>query len=98
MEQKTFADGVFVDYPKPTAPSFVKFRLNVRADKFITFLADHKNEFGYCNFDVLESKNGKLYITLDTYKSAAPKQETPKEVHNGIEYPQTEINIDDIPF
>lgn len=91
MEQSNtiLVDGLFFDKPSENAPDFVKGKISIQADKLIPFLEQHKNEKGYVNIDLLKSKAGKLYCKLNTF--VPQKQEKP-------EYPQEDINPDNIPF
>lgn len=64
----TLADGFFFDKPREGAPDFVKGKLSIQAEKAVAFLNEHKNEKGYVNLDLLKSKEGKLYFTLNEWK------------------------------
>lgn len=85
MEKKetVLADGFFFDKPKEGAPDFVKGRLSIQAEKAIALINKHKNEKGYVNIDLLKSKEGKLYMTVNTWKPE-PKAE--------------DITDEDVPF
>lgn len=85
------ATGFFFERPREGAPDFVKGRLSIQVEKAIELLNTHKNEKGYVNLQLLNSKEGKLYLTVDTWKPT-PKAST------GIEYPTEEINPADVPF
>ena len=69
------ADGFFFDRPKEGAPDFVKGRLSIQAEKATALINQYKNEKGYVNLDLLKSKEGKLYMTVNTWKPEA-KTET----------------------
>lgn len=71
MVDKIFADGLRFDNPSPKAPSYVKGRLSVNVKKFTDFLSKVSNERGWVNLDIKESRNGTLYVELNTYQ--APK-------------------------
>ena len=70
MEKKetVLADGFFFDKPREGSPDFVKGRLSIQAEKAIALINTHKNEKGYVNLDLLKSKEGKLYMTVNTWK------------------------------
>jgi len=91
-----FPKGLFVKKPHQNAPSFVKAKVSVKKEDFIKYIAECPDE--YLNFDVKESKDGKLYIERDTWK---PK---PSDLQQGEQSPkmpentQNEPNDEDIPF
>ena len=65
-EESVLADGIFFNKPRENAPDFVKGSLSVN-DKFVAFMKEHRNESGYVNLDLLESKKGVLYLKLNTW-------------------------------
>jgi len=75
MSEKIFIDGMIV---KNAKPSFVKCRLSFKVDKFGAFLLQHEKD-GWVNIDVKESKNGKLYAELDTWKKDQKQEPEPQE-------------------
>lgn len=106
-----FADGLFFELPEANTPSFIKGKIEINVEKFKQFLNDHQNEGGFVKIDLKESKGGKGYAVLNTWKPThkttkreltAEEQEakSANEVINdsGIEYPDEKINPDDIPF
>lgn len=72
---KIYPKGLYIDKPREGAPAFVKGKLSIKYDEFLAWLPTQKefiNEKGYMKFDLLKSdKEGKLYFTLDTYKSTS---------------------------
>lgn len=99
-----FADGLFFELPPANSPSFVKGKLSINVPEFIKFLNNHQNVGGYVNIDLKESKAQKGYAVLNTWKPTDKqyKTEKPKEVNDSsmdtIEYPEEQINNEDIPF
>lgn len=84
MADKIFADGVFFKLPHDKAPKFVKGNISINVEKFGAFMTAQVNERGWINLDIKESKNGSIYVELNTYQSgqqkAQPAQTTqPKE-------------------
>lgn len=63
-----FVDGLKFEKPKEGAPEFIKGKLSIHAERLTKFIAEHKNENGYLNIDLKKSKEGNLYLTLNTYK------------------------------
>lgn len=113
-QTKIYPKGLYMDKKREGAPAFVKGKLSIKAQDFVTFLKENKqyiNDKGYMRFDLLQSeKDGKLYFTVDTYKSTPTDgvpfvgtsedkslQETAKQF-DSIQYPTDEINPEDIPF
>lgn len=73
QSEKIYVDGLFVEQKET---SFGKIdKLSVQADKFIAFINQHKNEKGYVNIDLLESRKGGKYAVLNTFQPK-PKTET----------------------
>jgi len=100
MADKIFAGGMRFEKPKEGTPDFVKGRLSFKVDEAVEFLQKYKNEKGWVNVDLLKSKEkGTLYLQLNDWK---PKeQEDAKRENKGvdpIDYPEEDINPEDIPF
>lgn len=68
MSEKTFPTGFYVDRPNENAPDFVKAKISIKSKDFFEFVKKHTNNRGYINLDVLESREGKLYATLNEWK------------------------------
>lgn len=66
--EKQFVDGMFAGKPSENAPEFIKAKISIKAAELIPFLEKHVNNAGYLNLDLKESKAGKLYLELNTYK------------------------------
>lgn len=108
-EQKIFADGFYFER-RENAPDFVIGRLSVKVNKVKDFLDAHVNDRGYVNLNILRSKDGGAYMELDTWQpkkqengSWTPKPQTQEQIdemknRTDIEYPEDDINPDDIPF
>ena len=88
-EQETiFASGFVFKRPHDNAPDFVKGSLSLKSDEAIAFIQKYTKEDGWCNLDLLASKdNTKLYFKLNTFKPE--KKET---------LPEEDINPENIPF
>lgn len=93
-QEKVFAKGIYWDDKHPNAPEFVVGKLSFKVADAIAFLQEHVKNSGYVNCDVKRGQNGKVYIELNTFMPGKPKILE----ENTIEYPQEEINPDDIPF
>lgn len=104
MAEKIFAKGIYFSQ-RVGAPVYVKGSLSIKVSEAISFLEQHVNGSGYVNIDVKESKGGKLYCELNTYvaKSKTPRNEVEDNQAklndmDTIEYPEEDINPDEIPF
>lgn len=75
MADKIFVDGLRFDRPNEKAPEWVKGKLSIFADKLIPFIEKYRNERGYLNLDLKESKEGKLYLELNTFGMILPQEE-----------------------
>ncbi len=122
-----FAEGIYFDQPRESAPAYVLGQISMRREQAIQWLESLDTE--WVRVDVQMSKGGKPYCKLNTYQKgqnatqARPKAEptvdaetgqqrtaTPQPAakktprvgasasDEGIEYPQDDINPDDIPF
>ena len=85
-KEKVFPNGMIFKQPNQGAPEYVKGKLSIKVDDFKEFL-DKYVENGWVNIDLKESREGKFYSELDTWK---PKQQS-QQVND-----EDEINIDDI--
>jgi hypothetical protein len=105
MDNK-YPAGFRIYQPSANAPTFIKGNVDVDVTEFTAYLnGNHRN--GKVRFQLKESREGKLYMQLDTYVSPKEKNiETIKENINEtlgvkvdtIEYPDEDINPEDIPF
>jgi hypothetical protein len=102
MSDQIFIDGMYFEIPQ-NAPDFVKGKISINVAKLTKFLNDHQNNGGYVSVDVKESKTtGKVYCVLNTWKPEHKqfKEKEEKDIHvdTEVEYPEEEINPEDIPF
>jgi len=56
----------FIPKDISNAPDFVKGKVSIKKDEFITFL--NEQDWDWVNLDILESKEGKLYAKLNDWK------------------------------
>lgn len=77
-EEKIMADGMFFKDKHQNAPEWVIGKISIKIDEFSKFVKEHKGTNEYLNFDILRSKGGKAYVTLDTWKPEK-KQETQEQ-------------------
>lgn len=67
-KEVVFADGFIFKKPRPEAPSFVKGSLSIKTAEAIAFIQRHSVNSEWVNLDLKQSKEGKLYLQLNTYK------------------------------
>ena len=91
-----FIDGLILKKPSAKAPKWVLWNISIKTEEFIQFIKDHDNGTGWLNIDVKESKSGKVYCALNTYKRGDTRPDkTKKEEPKGSEI---EGEDDEIPF
>lgn len=83
-KETVFVDGMIVKKPHENAPDFVKAGVSFKVSEMIKFLQDNDKD-GWVNAQLKESKAGKLYMELDTWKpekkedDAVPSDEVSKK-------------------
>ncbi len=87
---KIFADGMRFERPGEKVPEWIKGKISINAPKFIEFLQKYQNEKGWLNLDLKESKQGTLYVELNTYK---PGQTQTKSQPNNGEITEGDDNL-----
>ena len=70
--EKVYAKGFYGNKARQGAPEFVKGSISIKTSDAIEWLKANTNDKGYVNLDILEGKEDKLTICLNTYK---PKQD-----------------------
>lgn len=98
-KEKVFAKGFWFERPHTNASSFVKGRMSVKVSEAVEWLEANKSERGYVNLQLLLAKDGeKLYFALDEWEPKPKDSQENKFGETAIQYPDAEINLDDIPF
>ena len=85
-----FVNGLIVKAPHANAPDFVKAAISIKVADLTEWLSGRNEE--WINVDVKESKGGKWYVAVSTFK---PKQQ--QEHKPGANVPAIDYD-DDIPF
>ena len=85
-----FVNGLIVKAPHANAPDFVKAAISIKVADLTEWLSDRDEE--WINVDVKESKGGKWYVAVSTFK---PKQQ--QEHKPGANVPAIDYD-NDIPF
>jgi predicted nucleic-acid-binding Zn-ribbon protein len=70
-----FVDGLIVKCPKTNAPSFVKASISIKVADLSKWLAQQEGE--WVNVDVKESKSGKWYAAVNTFKPKERQESKP---------------------
>ena len=89
MSEKEFPAGLFAKSPGENAPDFVKAKLSIKRKDLGNWLRGKDDE--WLNFDVKESREGKWYVELDTWKP--DKDKATQAVEESREFLD-----DDLPF
>lgn len=105
-KQPNFVSGLYWNDPHPNSPAFIKGKISIKAKEFVDYLrANYDKESGYVNVILKESKNGKYYFELDTWKPnkeqrPAETQDFGQSVDNRADeiIQSDDIRVEDIPF
>jgi len=85
MADKIFSEGIYLNKVHENAPEFIKANVSIHIEKAIKWLQAQKpDEKGYIKLVGKESKDGKRYFELDTWKPAQATTDT--------------LNESDVPF
>ena len=84
MADKIFISGFYI---KESDKDWILCKLGINIEQFSKFVKEHKDG-EFMNIDICESKNGKIYASLNTFK---PKEKKEPEIDNS----ETD---DDLPF
>jgi hypothetical protein len=86
-----FVNGLIVKAPREGAPDFVKAAISIKVvDLGVWLRGKHKAGEEWVNIDVNESKGGKWYAKVSTYKSKEKEEAKPAGRFDDLD--------DDIPF
>ena len=85
-----FVNGLIVKAPHANAPDFVKAAISIKVADLTEWLSDRDEE--WINIDVKESRGGRWYAAVSTFK---PKQQ--QEQKPGANVPASEYD-EDAPF
>jgi hypothetical protein len=86
-----FVDGLIVKAPHERAPDFVKASISIKVEALGLWLrAKHKAGEEWVNIDVKESKGGKWYAAVSTFKPKE-KEEKPASKKSGLEDLENDI-------
>lgn len=74
-KEKVFANGLIFKRPREGAPEFIKGNISIKIADFKAFLEQHGAGQEWLNLDLKSSKEGKLYVELNTWKKEEKKEE-----------------------
>ena len=79
QKDRVFAPAMNWSQPREGAPDFVKAKLGIKTDEFITFLKENAKPSGWINFEMKQAQDGRDYFELDTWepKPQANDEDTP---------------------
>jgi hypothetical protein len=90
-----FVDGLLVKAPNPKAPDFVKAQISIKVEDLGKWLREkYKAGNEWVNIDVKESKNGRWYAAVSTFK---PKENNPTKGRQDMRAKPTGVD-EDVPF
>lgn len=70
-EEAIFSEGIYLNTVSDNAPEFIKANVSIHIEKAMAWLQSNKNladEKGYIKLVGKESKQGKRYFQVDTWK------------------------------
>jgi hypothetical protein len=69
MSEMVFVEGLRIFLPHQKAPSFIRAKGSINPDELAAWCADKpRDEKGNVRIEIRESKGGKLYACLDSWK------------------------------
>lgn len=84
--EKVYAKGFYGKQPHANAPAFVKGKLSIKRDVAIQWLQEQEGE--YVNLNILDGKDGKFNIEVDTWKPNKEGATVAHERERGQTYQQ----------
>lgn len=93
-----FVNGLIAKAPNENAPEYVKAKLSIRRQELIDWLSARDGD--WINAEVKESKGGKWYIAVDSWKPNSDRGEQRPQRQEPQQQAPTGDNFsdDDIPF
>ncbi len=105
MSDKKFIDGLIFKPPHENAPDFIIAKISIEREDVIAWLEQQSGD--WINADLKESKEGKLYASVDDWKpdgqrqgngNSTPRRNAPQPKRRQPP-PQDDVPFDDdIPF
>ena len=76
-KDRVYAPAMNWSVPRDGAPDFIKAKVGIKVDEFITFLKENAKPSGWINFEMKESQYGRYYFELDTWEPKPQEEEAP---------------------
>lgn len=83
--KKIFVDGLIVKTRRDTAPDWIKGHLSIKVQELRAFLDQYEKE-EWLNVDICQSKLGKLYAQLNTFKPQPKAEEAAQDPESAIPF------------
>lgn len=98
MADIEFIDGLNAKAPNQNAPEYVKAKISIKREPLIAFLQQREGE--WINAEIKESKGGKWYVAIDSWKPNSDGQsDRPPQRQDSRQAPADDGFADDsIPF
>ena len=90
-----FINGLIVKAPNDNAPEYVKAKLSIKREELIAWLQSEDGE--WINADIKVSREGKWYVSVDTWKPNGQRQAPRREPAKQESWDDKPLD-DDIPF
>lgn len=97
MAEPDFPKGIFAKMPHANAPDFVKAKISIKRAEAIDWINSQEGE--YINLDLKVSREGKMYLSIDTWKPTPNATQPPAE-SKVADQPKTDLSDpgNDLPF
>lgn len=66
MAEQRFVNGLIIKRPRENAPEFIKANISIKREELIAWLQNEEGE--WVNLDLKESREGKLYASVNDFK------------------------------
>jgi len=96
MSDIEFIPGLIVKAPNEKAPEFVKLRLSIKREELLEWLQSQSGE--WINADVKESRGGKLYCAVDSWKPNQGERQESRKPAQSKAPPADSFDDEELPF
>ncbi len=84
--EKNFANG-FIVSRRDSAPDFVISNVAINVAEFTNWVNTHKNDKGWINLDIKQSKNGKYYAEHNNWQPTEASSSSPSNADDDSDLP-----------
>lgn len=97
MSEVQFIDGLIVKAPNDKAPDYVKAKISIKRQDLMAWL--NQQDGDWVNAEVKESKGGKWYVAVDSWKPEGGKPPRESRTASARQAPPADpFDDDSIPF